>query len=91
VAYATDLDVALTIINDIVTANARVLKEPAPMIQTILLGSSGVTVAAKPWVAVADYLDAMGEINKVIVEGFRGRGIVLPFPQNEVRLIGQKL
>ena len=39
VAYHTDLDVALTIINDIVTVNARVLKEPAPVIQTILLGA----------------------------------------------------
>src|SRR5665213_891206 len=91
VAYNTDLNVALAMINDIVRGNARVLQEPAPVIQTILLGSSGVTVAAKPWVAVPDYLDAMGEINKAIVEGFRERGIVIPFPQHEVRLIGQKL
>jgi small-conductance mechanosensitive channel len=32
---------------------------------------------------------ATGEINKAIVETFRGRGIVIPFPQHEVRLIGQ--
>jgi small conductance mechanosensitive channel len=87
VAYHTNLDVALAMVSEIVTANARVLKEPAPVIQTVILGSSGVTVAAKPWVAVADYLEATGEINKAIVEGLRGRGIDIPFPQHEVRLI----
>jgi small conductance mechanosensitive channel len=89
VAYDTDLNLALTAINDIVRANARVLPEPAPVIQAILLGNSGITVAAKPWVAVPDFIDATGEINKAIVETFRGRGITIPFPQHDVRLIGQ--
>jgi small conductance mechanosensitive channel len=89
IAYNTDLNVALATINEVVLANARVLQEPAPVIQTILLGNSGVTVAAKPWVAVPDFIEATGEINKAIVETFRARGIVIPFPQHEVRLIGQ--
>ena len=89
VAYDTDLNVALATINEIVRGNSRVLQEPAPVIQTILLGNSAVTVAVKPWVAVPDFTAATGEINKAIVETFRGRGIVIPFPQHEVRLIGQ--
>ena len=39
--------------------------------------------------SVADFGDATGEINKSIVETFRGRGIVIPYPQHEVRLLGQ--
>jgi small conductance mechanosensitive channel len=89
VAYDTDLNVALATINEIVRGNSRVLQEPAPVIQTILLGNSAVTVAVRPWVAVPDFTVATGEINKAIVETFRGRGIVIPFPQHEVRLIGQ--
>jgi small conductance mechanosensitive channel len=91
VAYNTDLNVALATINEIARNNARVLPEPAPVIQSILLGNSGVTIAAKPWVAVPDFIDAAGEINKAIVETFRGRGIIIPFPQHEVRLIGTAL
>jgi len=90
VAYDTDLNVALAAINDILRANARVLREPAPVIQTSLLGNSSVNIAVKPWVAVPDYVDASGEINKAILETFRGRGIVIPFPQHEVRLLGNK-
>jgi small conductance mechanosensitive channel len=88
VAYDTDLNVALATINEVVRANARVLQEPLPVIQAILLGNSSVSVAVKPWVAVPDFIAATGEINKAILETFRGRGIVIPFPQHEVRLIG---
>lgn len=89
VAYDTDLNSALAAIREILRNNPRVLKDPAAFIQTTQLGSSAVLVAVKPWVNVADFGDATGEINKSIVETFRGRGIVIPYPQHEVRLLGQ--
>jgi small conductance mechanosensitive channel len=89
VAYDTDLNSALAAIQEILRSNPRVLKDPAPFIQTTQLGTSAVVVAVKPWVSVADFGDATGEINKAIVETFRGRGIVIPYPQHEVRLLGQ--
>jgi small conductance mechanosensitive channel len=90
VAYNTDLNAALATITEIVRGNARVLPQPSPVIQATLLGSSAITIGVKPWVAVPDFGVATGEINKSIVETFRGRGIVIPFPQHEVRLIGQQ-
>jgi small conductance mechanosensitive channel len=89
VAYDTNLSMALGAINEILRANARVLTEPVPVIQTSQLANFSILVAVKPWVAVTDYVAAAGEINQAIVECFRGRGIVIPFPQHEVRLLGQ--
>jgi small conductance mechanosensitive channel len=89
VAYDTDLNSALAAIQEILRNNQRVLKDPAPFIQTTQLGNSAVVVAVKPWVSVVDFGDATGEINKSIVETFRDRGIVIPYPQHEVRLLGQ--
>jgi small conductance mechanosensitive channel len=89
VAYDTDLSSALAAIQEILRNNPRVLNDPAPFIQTTQLGSSAVVVAVKPWVSVVDFGDATGEINKSIVETFRGRGIVIPYPQHEVRLLSQ--
>jgi small-conductance mechanosensitive channel len=40
-------------------------------------------------VKVTDYVEAIPELNRAIVERFRSRGIVIPFPQREVRLLGQ--
>jgi len=90
VAYDTDLDVALATIGEILRDNARVLPEPAPVIQTNFLGNSAITIAVKPWVAVPDFIEATGELNKALVETFRGRGIVIPCPQFGVRLLGQE-
>jgi small conductance mechanosensitive channel len=87
VAYDTDLNQALAAINDLLQGNSRVLKDPAPVIQVTLLADSSINIAVKPWVKVPDYVQAGGEINKAIVETFRGRDIVIPFPQREVRIL----
>jgi len=88
VAYDADLNQVLATIHEMLQASARALKDPAPLIQVIRLADSSVNIAVKPWVNVPDYVAATGEINKAIVETFRGRNIVIPFPQQEVRLLG---
>lgn len=87
VAYDTDMGAAFDAVREVLRANPRVLKEPAPVILTSLLGDSSVSIAVRPWVSVTDYTAATGEINRAVLETFRERGIVMPFPQREVRLI----
>src|SRR5256885_11231534 len=91
VAYDTDINTAVTAISEVLQANARVLRDPAPIIQTALLGDSAVTIGIRPWVSVADYRAAVGEINQAVWKMFRDRGIVMPFPQREVRLVPGRL
>ena len=88
VAYESDLAVALSVIRDLVRANPRVLNEPAPVVQVARLGESDVQIAVRPWVAVADYGAVAGELHVSLVEELRRRGISIPYPQREVRLIG---
>jgi small conductance mechanosensitive channel len=90
VAYESDLALALGTIRDLVHANSRVLAEPAPVIQVVMLADSAVQIAIKPWVAVGDYGAVVGELNLSLVEELRQRGIGIPYPQREVRLIGGK-
>jgi small conductance mechanosensitive channel len=87
VSYRTDLNQALAVIHEILQGNPRVLKEPTPAIQVVMLADSSVNISVKPWVNVPDYPAATGEINKAIVETFRAREIVIPFPQREVRFL----
>jgi small conductance mechanosensitive channel len=88
VAYESDLAAALGVIRDLVHANPRVLPEPAPVIQVARLGESEVQIAVQPWVAVADFGAVTGELHLSLVEELRRRGISIPYPQREVRLIG---
>jgi small conductance mechanosensitive channel len=87
VAYDTDLGKAVATITELLQSNARVLKDPQPVIQIVALADSSVNIAVRPWVAVPDYGPAASEINQAILEAFRGRNIVIPFPQREVRIL----
>ena len=88
VAYDSDMNAAVAAINEVLAANPRVLKDPPPVVQPIQLGDWAVNIGVRPWVLVPDYIAASGEINGAILESFRHRGIIMPFPQREVRLIG---
>ena len=75
-------------VGELLRADARVLQDPAPVTGVARLADSGVTLAIKPWVKVADYGVATSDLNQAILETFRARDIVIPFPQIEVRMLG---
>lgn len=87
IAYESDLSVALATIEDVVRQNARVLKDPPPVIQVQNLADSGISIAVKPWTAVTDFVPVAGELNRSLVEELRRRDISIPYPQREVRLL----
>ena len=87
VAYDTDLNLALALIKDTLQANARVLKDIEPVIRVTHLADSSVNIGIKPWVEVLDHGTVTGEVNKAVLELFRARGISIPFPQRDVRLL----
>ncbi len=88
VAYDTDLSTALALIDDVLRNNSRVLTEPAPVVRPIQLGDWAVTISIRPWVRVQDYGPAAGEVTRAILEVFRSRGVIMPVPQREIRVIG---
>jgi small conductance mechanosensitive channel len=89
VAYDSDLGVVVDLIRTVLRSNPRVLQDPQPIVQPMQFGDSSVSVAVKPWVAVQDQVAATGEIYAAVLVALRARGIVMPLPQREVRLIGQ--
>jgi small conductance mechanosensitive channel len=89
VAYDTDLNAAIAAIHDVLHVNAKVLKDPKPIVQVAVLADSSIDIAVKPWASVADSVSVGGEIYKAVVESFRARGIVIPFPQREVRMLSK--
>ncbi len=88
VAYDTDLGAALASIRELLDAHPAILAEPAPAIRVQALADSGVRIAVQPWTAVADFPSASSDIARALVETFRARGIAIPYPQREVRLLG---
>lgn len=88
VAYDTDIAAALAVIRDLLATNPRVLRHPEPVLRVLGLGDSNVLIAVRPWATIPDYNDASSEVAQAVLEAFRAHGIVIPFPQREVRLLG---
>jgi len=87
VAYGTDVGLALGAVDEILRANARVLRDPAPVIGVARLADASVKLSVNRWVNVPDYLAAVSEINQALLATFRARQIVMSTPQIEVRML----
>lgn len=87
VAYRTDLNEAVSIINTTLQQSPRVLKDPAPAVGISTLADSSINIAIKPWTSLPDFGPARAELYQAIVERFRERKIEIPFPQREVRML----
>jgi small conductance mechanosensitive channel len=78
VVYDTDLDKAIALASEVLQADTRILKEPAPVIGVGSLNSMGISISVKPWVKVPDYAPAKSELSKAIVKAYRSKRIVIP-------------
>jgi small conductance mechanosensitive channel len=86
VSYGADVNLALSTIDQLLRSNPRLLQDPAPGIGIARLADSGVNISVNPWVSVPDYVAAVGEVNKAILETFQAQNIAIALPQREVRM-----
>ncbi len=87
IAYDTDVPAAMQLIRDIMEQNPRVLKNPPPVIGISKLDDSAIVIAVMPWTRLADFGPVQGEIYQKILDVFQDRGVEMPFPQREIRVL----
>ena len=87
VPHDADLAKVLAAVGDVVSRNARVLKDPPPVIGVAQITESGIKIGIDPWVRVVDVGAADSEIYGALVEEFRARRIDLGLARQEVRLV----
>lgn len=81
VDYGEDYTKVEQVVRDILSADKRILSEPAPFVALHALDASSVNVVARVWVNSADYWDVYFDINQAIYKTFNEKGIDFPFPQ----------
>jgi small conductance mechanosensitive channel len=86
IGYEDDIRTAKQILEEILQAEKRVLKDPAPVILVSELGESSVDLAVRPWVNSADYWDVRSDLLETIKREFDAKGISIPYPQRDVHL-----
>ena len=90
VAYDSDLDKVMSIMLAAAGSNPRVLAEQAPKVFLTRFGADGLELEMGFWIQdpEAGSLNVRSDLNLAIWREFKLHGISVPFPQREVRLLG---
>ena len=86
VSYADDLDRVRKVLEGILEADERILRDPPPTIGVLALADSSVNIAVRPWVKTQDYWSVFFSVQEQIKKRFDAEGITIPFPQRDLHL-----
>lgn len=90
ISYDADIRLAKQIMEEIVNADERILKDPACVIAVAELADSSVNFNLRPWVASADYWNVRADLLEKIKYAFDEKGVGIPYPQMDVHLFKQE-
>lgn len=92
IGYASDVERALQILEEIAKAESRVIADPAPGAYFLSFGDSSLLLELGFWIAdpSSGTAGVSSAINREILRRFREEDIEIPFPQQEVRLLNAK-
>ena len=92
IAYASDLDRAMRVMVDAAKMQPRVLADPPPNAFLIAFADSGINLELGFWIADPQEgtLQLRSDLNLAIWHGFQQAGIVIPYPQREVRMVDEQ-
>ena len=89
VAYRTDMAEALKLMIEVARRQPRVLPDPEPAAHILQMADSGVDLELGFWIEDAEHgsQNVRSDVNLALLAEFRARGIEIPYPQREVRLL----
>lgn len=86
VAYDTDLNLAKQVLLDMLMADERVFKDPAPFITVSEYAASSINITVRAWTNSSNYWGVYWNMMNTVKEEFDKNGIEIPFNQLDVNL-----
>jgi len=80
VSYDADIKQTKEVLMSVLTANEKVLQDPAPSVNVSELADSSVNFAVRPWCTPANYWDVYFETTENIKIALDKAGIEIPYP-----------
>ncbi|MBQ5903486.1 MAG: mechanosensitive ion channel family protein [Alistipes sp.] len=90
ISYGDDVEVARRVMLDLLMADERVLKSPAPVVWVKELADSCVRLTVRAWVKNDDLWDVYFEYNERFYNELPKAGLHFPFPQLDIHVKNDK-
>jgi small-conductance mechanosensitive channel len=90
VAYGSDLPTLLPHLSAAVAAVPRVQKEPAPGVFLTAFAADGLELTVNFWIGDPEngQVNVRGAVNLALLRALQEAGVQIPYPQREVRMLG---
>jgi small conductance mechanosensitive channel len=86
IGYGDDLDKAYQVLDRLIAADDRILKDPEPFRAVVELADSSVNIVVRCWVDAADYWGVFFAMNEQVYKTFDKEGLSIPYPQQDVHI-----
>ncbi|WP_404788620.1 mechanosensitive ion channel family protein [Altericista sp. CCNU0014] len=86
--YEDNLQDVKSIISDVLSADARILKDPKPEIGVLELAENYIRLAIRPWTESRNYWPVYFHVYERLVERFREEGVTVPSTKQDVHIHG---
>jgi len=92
VSYDDDPELALQLLVQATENHPRILRDPPPVSRLISFEDSGMRLEIRFWIAdpVNGVNNVRSDVNREIWRLFRLRGVTIPVPQRETRILAQR-
>ena len=87
VSYDADIDQTKAVLMDVLLANDKVMRDPAPFVGVLEMADSSVNFTVRPHCLPEDYWDVFFSVNEEVKKALDENAIAIPFPQRDVHLI----
>lgn len=82
--YDDDFETAKSIIMEIVEADERIFKDPAPFVRVTNLGDSSVDITCRLWCNSSDYWAVKFDMIEKVKQTFDAKGVSIPYPHTTI-------
>ena len=86
ISYGDDVETARKCMLDLLSKDARIFKNPAPVVWVSALADSSVNLTVRVWTKNSDYWDVFFQYNETFYNELPKVGISFPFPQMDVHV-----
>ncbi|TNF06757.1 MAG: mechanosensitive ion channel [Gammaproteobacteria bacterium] len=88
ISYEDDVLKAKSVIRQVLEANPKILKTPAPDVFVSAHADSSINLLVRPWCVSKDYFEVYFGTMEDLKLAFDREGITIPFPQRDVHIKG---